>query len=732
MLTLIAAIVAWQGNVSSPAAPPPTRDTSGAYLDPGARNLVERARDRRATAQLTIAGYNALVQQRISLGIRALRRDRLLYRQEVSARVTWNRDAADTITMLGAREGIPIVLQKDQVPEDLREDAQDLPFDPSSDQMVIGLRDSGFIMDPLAPGSEANYRFRSGDTTVISLQGGQTIRLFELQVLARREDVHLLVGSFWLEAESYGVVRALFKPARVWDFDRDLAKEDRDSSNGNGAIPGFLKPLRGEIRFITIEYALWEGRWWLPRLIALDGVGSAGNFASFPIRFERAYDEYQVREGKAVRLVPMAERRSPIPAGDSINLDSLDASRLGCMGRANCWCNREHCRNAVVILPTDTLQLLSGDRLPAPIVDANEQFISEGELRDIGTQLKNLPGGVWEPHPPHFAIGPGGSGLLRYNRVEALSIGARFEWDFGRLNTDATARLGVSDLWPNLEAGVGHDGTELRWRLAGYRRLTAANPDNRPLGVINSIEGLMFGRDDGQYFRTWGGEIVLRPATTLPQAFELRLFGEAQRDADQTTDFSVRHLFNADHIFAPNFSAVPATQFGAALTLRGAKGVSARGVTLGAELNLDANLGTYRYARGSLTGRVTVPLGPALVGALEVAGGATGTTTTAVPVQGFFFLGGVGTLRGYDGGISVGPAYYRGRLEFANRFPGARLAIFSDAGWAGQGAAIGGSRPLVSVGAGASFLDGIFRIDLARGLVAPTGWRLDFSVDGIL
>ena len=721
-MLILAALLAWQ------VASPSPQDTGGAYLDPAARNLVLRARERRATAQLTIAGYHALVQQRMSLGIRALRRDRLLYRQEVSARVAWNRGAQDTVTMLGAREGIPVVLTKDQVPEDLREDAQDLAYDPSEDRMVIGLRDSGFVYDPLAAGSEANYRFRSGDTTVITLQSGKTIRLYELQVLPRREDVHLLVGSFWIEAEGFAAVRALFKPARPWDFDRDFSKDSGDDND----IPGFLKPLRGEIRYITIEYALWEGQWWLPRLIALDGVASAGNFATFPIRFERAYDEYQVRAGEPVRLVPLAERPPPVPQGDSINVDSIDAASLACMGQAGCWCGKERCRAAVVILPPDSSVLLTGEHLPAAIVDSGSQLITASELRDIGAQLKDLPTTPWQAHTPHLAIGPGGSGLLRYNKIEALSIGARFEWDLGRLSTDATARLGVSDLWPNVEAGIGHEGAEIRWRLAGYRRLTAANPDNRPLGVINSAQSLLLGRDDGQYFRTWGGEVILRPALTLPQAFEFRIYGEAQRAADKTTDFSLRHLINSSHDFTGNFSAVPATQFGAALTLRGAKGISSRGVTLGAELALDANAGDYKYGRASLTTRVTVPLGSALVGALEVAGGVTGTTTTASPVQGYYFLGGIGSLRGYDGGVMAGPAYYRGRLEFANRFPGVRLAVFSDAGWAGAGRDAAGSHPLVSAGVGVSFLDGIFRIDLARGLVAPTGWRLDFSVDGIL
>ena len=40
--------------------------------------------------------------------------------------------------------------------------------------------------------------------------------------------------------------------------------------------------------------------------------------------------------------------------------------------------------------------------------------------------------------------------------------------------------------------------------------------------------------------------------------------------------------------------------------------------------------------------------------------------------------------------------------------------------------------PLWSVGAGMSVLDGLVRIDLARALRSPTGWRLEIYMDGAL
>ena len=142
-----------------------------------------------------------------------------------------------------------------------------------------------------------------------------------------------------------------------------------------------------------------------------------------------------------------------------------------------------------------------------------------------------------------------------------------------------------------------------------------------------------------------------------------------------------------------------------------------------------ANLGTYEFARTSLTTRLTAPLPRRLLAAVELAAGATGGDA---PVQGQWYLGGPATLRGYPGGVIAGPDFWRARVEVANASPGVRLAAFGDAGWAGLGTAFTRGRPLVAAGIGASFLDGIVRVDLARALVSPKGWRMDFYVDGIL
>ncbi|HTH66345.1 MAG TPA: hypothetical protein VL563_16810 [Gemmatimonadales bacterium] len=695
---------------------------SSAYLDHGARDLVRRARERRASAEQRITDYHVRVTERISLGLRALRRDRTFYQRELAARYAWHKIGPDTVTMLGAREAIPVVYAGTRLPEDLDTDAPDLGFEigkPGEERLAVGIGDSEFVYDPIASGSESRYRFQSGDTTVLTLQDGRTIRLLELRIIPRWDDFHLLAGSFWLEQESMALVRAVFRPARPWDLERDL--DDPNDKNDAKDIPGFLKPIRGDVRYITVEFALLDGKWWLPHLVAFDAVATAGTWLSVPLHYERAYADYDVTAAP------------PPAAGDTVVEDTAtapdDSSAIAaCRGRASCRCTKRRCRTAVVIVPDDTASLLTSADLPRSF-DDQTPFMSSGEAEDLGKAVGLLPQTPWHAHAPTLRLGPGGAGLIRYNRVEALSVGARVAFDFGRLTSDVQARIGWGDVWPNAELGIGRESPDVSLRLAGYRRLAAANPESKPFGIGNSLGALVLGRDDGVYYRSWGGEVLLAPAATAPQSYQLRFYAEWQRPAVKETDVSLPHLFHSDHRFDGNISADTARQFGAALTVRGSRGISTRGITIGAEWTMDAGLGTFDYARTSLTTRLTAPLPGHLIGAVEVGAGATGGDA---PVQGHWFLGGPATLRGYGGGIVSGPDFWRSRVEIANSSPGARLAVFGDAGWAGAGRSFTTGRPLYSVGVGASFLDGILRADLARALAAPKEWRVDLYVDGIL
>ena len=119
-----------------------------------------------------------------------------------------------------------------------------------------------------------------------------------------------------------------------------------------------------------------------------------------------------------------------------------------------------------------------------------------------------------------------------------------------------------------------------------------------------------------------------------------------------------------------------------------------------------------------------------LVGSLQ---GSAGTSAGTVPVQGLWYLGGAGSVRGYPGATAAGESFWRARAELATPGPAVRLAIFSDARWAGRRSEWTSADPsLLSAGVGASFLAGLIRVDLARALRGRSGWRMELYLDAAL
>ena len=130
-----------------------------------------------------------------------------------------------------------------------------------------------------------------------------------------------------------------------------------------------------------------------------------------------------------------------------------------------------------------------------------------------------------------------------------------------------------------------------------------------------------------------------------------------------------------------------------------------------------------------LLSHLQAPFTSRLAFALE---GAAGTTTGDVPTQGEWYVGGTQSVRGYEGALQGGTAFWRARAELATPTPAARLVVFGDAGWAGSRSAWSRDPRLLSAGVGASFLDGLIRMDLSHALRTPRGWRLDLYLDAAL
>ena len=708
--------------VSMQAPQPDSIDASraSAYLDEAARDLVAKARWRRTRVDQSITRYTTRSLERISMGVSALRRERLFYRREIATRIDWRRDGIPVVEVEGAREVIPAAFRGLRLPDDLDSDVMSAAFDPSSDRLFFGSEsrdereegDSAFIFHPLGRNAERHYRFRSGDSTFIRLQDGRTLRLAALEIIPAIRDVHHVTGTIWIDTDSNAMVRAVFKLADEFRLGRDIDDEED--------LPGFLNVVRADVKYLTIEYGLWELHWWMPRIIAFEGSASIGNLVHFPLRYEMRYDAYVVEGDTTVE--PIA--RSELPEMDR------DSVEKACFERGYCRCDGESCRNFRIIIPEDTAALIASARLPASAYAEDEFLMSEAELRALGDALRaGLPDPPWQLGPPTLEWGLSGDGLVRYNRIEALSIGAQAGLDLGKLQVEGVARLGVADLEPNAELRLIRAGLSNAWTAAAYRRLAAMDESTKPLGFGNSFNGLFLGRDDGEYFRTLGVELTAAPSDIASNAWDLRLFAERQRSAEVETDFSVPHLFDGDRVFRPNRPAERANQVGAEAAVRYDRGLDPERLRWGIMLQALGSTGTFDFTRAALTTHLIFPLGGDLTGSLEAAAGWSGGT---VPTQSLWYLGGPGSLRGYAGAVIGGESFWRGRAEIGMGLPGARLALFGDAGWAGPRDKFTSDPSLIGAGVGASFMDGLLRIDLARAMRSPTGWRLDIYLNGLI
>lgn len=724
-----------------PSKPPSVRhhpvpdsvDLATAFVDPGARELVERARARRAADDHSVQAYRALARENVSFFLRVLGRERLFFRREVAARLHWRQLGASKVHVLGAREVVPMVLAGQRVPEDLDSFIPHLLFDPADDRLLVGLDTASYIRHPLAPGSEADYRFASGDTTRLTLADGREITLYELRLLPRRAEPRLVGGSLWIEGDGHAVVQAAFRLARSYDLERD-ALDEEDA----GDVPAFLKPIQLDIRYVTIEYGLWEMRWWLPRLIAFEGNASVGRFLHTPVRVEVAYSDYEI-EGDVV----------PLPAVRFDLADGVGTASVRCQmglcrdfgvvapgpGQANrckgrdCWCEQGKCRRVRVALPDDTASLLASEFLPHSVYADGPVFVDKGRVAEIVSLLDDVPLPRAPLERPRLYWGLAREDLVRYNRVQGLALGARAELEYGNLFGDLTVRFGTADRALDGELGLAHERAGWQHRVAVYHALASIDRNARPFGFGNSIDALVFGRDEGDYQRASGIAITGAPLAPGATWIAWRVYAERQRAVEKNTEFSVRRLLDGDARFRPVLQTQSAEQLGAVLEARHARGLDPLGFRWHVGLSVRGETGTYRFLAPEVNAGASFPFVGGLLGAIHAAGG---TTFGTAPVQSQWFLGGAPTLRGYDPLILSGAAFWRARAELSTALPAARLAVFSDAGWAGPREQFRNGEPLLGVGVGASLLDGLLRIDVARGLRAPTGTRLHSTVNAAL
>jgi hypothetical protein len=684
-------------------------DPADTFRDPGAQALILRARAARQREVEGIDHYEAQLRQRAYLGLRAatFRRERGILEEERVARVRWESSGDVTIAWTGARRAIPFVAGMGDVDEGVQRDlARDLLrssdpgpalADPGDDRLVFG---GNWALHPLADSAGLHYRFASGDTLRLGLPDGRTVVLLEARVEPREARFNLVAGSLWFDAEGGGLVRASYRPARAFDLELD---EPEDASD----IPGILKPIRAEIRYITVDYSFHEFRWWLPRRWAFEGEVQLGRLARFPITLEWLMEDYRMNEGGTA--LPGA---GGLPAGWSRTQQAV--RREG-----------EATRYVTVLVP------------PAPVLAASPALGSGGggtaptaftpaEIREVREVLEGLLPRELRPRPS-FGWGLG-EGMVRFNRVEGLSVGARAVLPLStRMRLATEGRIGYADLEPNgeisLQRGTGEDrGTAITL----YRRLQPSSEWSDPFSLASSLQAAIVGSDRAPYHRTLGVE-ASATGSGRGLRWEGRVFAERHRGVERGTRLHLFHpLTNRDMV--PTQPVGDADLVGVAGGMRWQRGLDPRGLIASGILRGEATVGEVAYQRVSGSVALVHPLPGGIAGALEV--GAGSSWGDRLP-QRRFFLGGTSTIRALSPHALAGESFWFTRVEVGTGLPGFRLAAFGDLGWAGPATAWRSGVPVASVGAGASVLDGLLRVDLARQVRGGDSLRLHLYLDGL-
>ncbi len=722
-----------------------------AFKDPGARDLLLRARAARLRQDSLLVSYEARTYQRFSvgMGLRAFGRERVLMRHEDVSNVRWHRARGAWVDVKGSRTALPVA-PKDEVEEnvDMGSDPP-IPYYPGREQLWIGSGmaksevDERELVHPIAEGSEAYYTYQTGDSVIMTLPDGNRLVLRELRVEARAPKWNLTVGSFWFDQASAHLVRAVYRlsvPIDVWTMDE--AKEDMKD------VPFWVKPMISPLKVgvdaISIEYGLYNGRFWMPKLQVLE-AGAQVSMMRVPVQVEQRFRYASVNGLDSLPAFPRpavryaAVRDSLRKAGvDSVARDSLlrDFRRqrdsvAKALRAQECATGGTYTRmrtqyngalQMAVQMPCDSNKLASSPEFVGSLMGAGESVFGTSDIDDLKKALNFDLQAAWMPQKPVIVWG---LAQTRYNRVEGFSTGAQASMTLGRgYSALAGARGSWADRQLNGELGLERTNGRSTMRGMFFRRLAVASDFGSPLSFGAGLASLLYAGDEGFYYRAWGAEL----SGSMPRLgrTDWRLFAEQQWNAPMRTRFTLFRGANDDRVL-PNVTADKAIEYGGAARVQKGWGLDPRRLRVNADLRAEAAAGDFDYTRGLLD--LTVSHGLPFGAELAVTASAGGIGGTA-PMQRNFQLGGLQTVRGLRPGTMSGNAFWMGRGELALSRRVVKPVLFGDVGWAGDRRNFSSpGRPMSGVGVGASILDGMIRFDVARGLWPQKAVRVDLSVE---
>ncbi len=782
-----------------------------AFSDPEARLILLRARDARVRQDSALRAYKATATQRISMGMGAKRLglEKLLFRGDNVAEISWRRDVGVRVRPIGSRITVPMASRasgdfSSAISIPYFPGRESLWFPSSNFGVVKADIDEREVIHPLANGAETYYKYATGDSVDITLDGGRVIKLRELRITARRPDWRVFVGSFWFDRDGGQLVRAAYRLAmdlELWDVASEESQADakvsieadrlRDSiararmprelyvkdstlrapsvqarANNTGDdedVPLWVKatfrPAKAKLDAITVEYGLYQGKFWLPRANSATASMQLG-FIRTPFSIDEKFTYDEVNGDFSLAAIPAA--RLSGAAGDSSGRDTTvvtggndinvtvggggsatraaaDTLKMSASARTRyrlCLKDSTYTRvesryegalRVAYDMPRDASKLANSPALP-PAVASDEELFDLKSRDELLAALDLSLQPEFMPQMPKIRLG---SDLLRFNRVEGVSAGVNVSQVLGAGYTlNAVGRIGHADLHANGELSLARSNGARTVTATVYHRLAATNPEwGGGLSLGPSLPAFIYGRDEGFYYRTMGAELGER-RERRGGALEYKVFIERQWTAGDTNvvnTFSLARLV-ADRRFRRNIESERLSVTGVSGTYSRVLLERPQGLRFTTVLNGEAGTGTFQYARASAEGTATRPVGrfaTALTGAI-------GSSIGDVPRQRGWFLGGVRTVRGQIAGTQDGDAFWLARAEVGTKQGFFRPVGFFDIGWAGSRDAFGKVQPQRGAGIGVGLLDGLIRVDFSRGLYPLKQWRTDFYLSAAL
>jgi hypothetical protein len=556
-------------------------------------------------------------------------------------------------------------------------------------------------LHPLAPGADRRYRYAIVDSVRMSLVG-RTLRSIAVSVEPREYDRSLVQGTMWLDADSLDLVRlsVAFVGPGLWEEDDD------ESPQLVGAEA-------------DLEYALHEGRFWLPyrQVLTLDWRYRYLPGAVLPARAVSTFDAYQLAQVPPI----VFERRT---SGSRLERDcepwsQADASECGARREVRrAWDDDR--RYQVVIPPLDSLARYDFGDTGGVAATFDDEVVGR-RLTELAKASGALPPEARAAHRTlvHPVIVAALRDGVRFNRVHGPSLGGTARFQLGSLVTlEPTARVSAGDERLTGALVLRRDAPRSDAWITARHQLREAEPWTSGQSLAGTLRAAFLGDDAADYYLVTGGEVGVMWRLGPARGTRLEIGWERQRSVT-ATDGSVLHdVFFGDGRFPPNPAIVDgdfarltvSRRFGAAggPTLEvGAEGLGG-GDAVGGRVWL---AGDAPFAIGQRRARVVTRAG--------YAGG------DSLP-QLEFRAGGRYTVRGYEYGVRRGPGVWavQGEIEIVPNEWVAPLVL------ADVGNVIGSdsSDPLVGVGLGLSVGNGWLRIDLVKGVNPATAVRADLGV----